>query len=72
LQELLKRLQDRHVECAQAVAKKASADAAAAAAVSPDTPDVLLQTMMQFEQVKTRAKKHKQSCSGGGEGKGCC
>ena len=34
LQELLKRLQDRHVECAQAVAKKATADAQAAAAVS--------------------------------------
>ncbi len=27
LQELLKRLQDRHVECAQAVAKKAAVDA---------------------------------------------
>ena len=55
LQELLKRLQDRHVECAQAVAKKAAADAASAAAVSPDTPDVL-QAMMQLEQAKTRAK----------------
>ena len=28
LQELLKRLQDRHVQCAEAVAKKAAADAA--------------------------------------------
>ena len=55
LQELLKRLQDRHVECAQAVAKQAAADAQAAAAVSPDTPNVL-QAMMQLEQAKTRAK----------------
>ena len=55
LKELLKRLQDRHVECAQDVAKKAAADAQAAAAVSPDTPNVL-QTMMQLEQAKTRAK----------------
>ena len=49
LQELLKRLQDRHGECAQAVAKKDAADAASAATVSPDTPNVL-QTMMQLEQ----------------------
>ena len=34
MQELLKRLQDRHVECAEAVAKKGAADAASAAAVS--------------------------------------
>ena len=33
LQELLKRLQDRHVECAQAVATKAATDAASAAPV---------------------------------------
>jgi hypothetical protein len=31
LQELLRRLQDRHVDCAEAVAKKAAADAASAA-----------------------------------------
>jgi hypothetical protein len=30
LQELLRRLQDRHVDCAEAVAKKAAADAASA------------------------------------------
>ena len=41
LQELLKRLQDRHVQCAEAVAKKGAADAASAFAVSPDAPNVL-------------------------------
>jgi hypothetical protein len=41
LQELLKRLQDRHVDCAEAVAKKAAADAASAATVSQDIPNVL-------------------------------
>jgi hypothetical protein len=55
LQELLKRLQDRHFECAQAVTKKAAADAQAAATVNPDTPNVL-QTMMKLEQAKARAK----------------
>ena len=55
LQELLQRLQDRHVQCAEAVAKKGAADAASAAAVSPDAPNVL-QAMMQLEQAKTRAK----------------
>ena len=44
-QEMLKRLQDRHVECAQAVAKKAAADAASAATVSLDAQNVL-QAMM--------------------------
>ena len=51
-QELLKRLQDRHVECAQAVVKKAATDAQAAAVVSPDAQNVL-QTMMQLEHAKT-------------------
>ena len=55
MQELLKRLQDRHVQCAEAVAKKGAADAASAAAVSPDAPNVL-QTMMKLEQAKARAK----------------
>ena len=55
LQELLKRLQDRHVECAEPVAKKGADDAASAAAVSPDVPNVL-QAMMQLEQAKTHAK----------------
>ena len=45
----------KHVECTEAVAKKAATDAQTAAAVSPDTPNVL-QTMMQIEQTKTRAK----------------
>jgi hypothetical protein len=55
LQELLKRLQDRHVEYAQAVAKKAAADAVSAGTVSPDTPNVL-QAMMQLRQAKSRAE----------------
>ncbi len=55
VQELLKRLQDRHVECAQAVTKKAAAHAQAAATVNPDTPNVL-QAMMKLEQAKARAK----------------
>ena len=56
LQELLKRLQDRHVDCAEALTKKAAADAQAAAAVSADTPSVL-EAMMLFQQ----AKKHAQA-----------
>ena len=76
LQELLKRMQDRHVECAQAVAKKAAADAASAATVTPDAQNVL-QAMMQIEQAKARAKsanktRQEQGCSARGEGKGCC
>ncbi len=55
LQELLKRLQDRHVECAQVVTKKATADAQASATVNPDTPNVL-QAMMKLEQAKARTK----------------
>ena len=56
LQELRKRLQDRHgFRCAQAVAKKAAADAASPATVDPDTPNVL-QAMMKLEQAKARAK----------------
>jgi hypothetical protein len=55
LQELLRRLQDRHVDCAEAVAKKAAADAASAATVDPDAPNVL-QAMMLFQQAKNRAK----------------
>ncbi len=55
MQELLKRLQDRHVDCAEAVAKKAIGDISSVATVSPDTPNVL-QTMMKLEQAKTRAK----------------
>jgi hypothetical protein len=55
LQELLKRLQDRHGNCAEVLTKKDSADAASGATVNPDTPNVL-QAMMQLEQAKTRAK----------------
>jgi hypothetical protein len=55
LQDLLRRLQDRHDECAQAVAKKDAADAVSAATVSPDTPNVL-QAMMKLQQAKSRAE----------------
>ncbi len=55
LHELLKRLQDRYFDCAEAVAKKAAAAAASAATVSPDTSNVL-QAMMQLEQAKSRAE----------------
>ena len=55
LQEMLKRLQDRHVQCAEAVSKKGAADAASAADVSPDASNVL-QAMMKLEQAKARAK----------------
>jgi hypothetical protein len=51
----LKRLQDHHVDCAEAVAKKATADAASAATVDPDAPNVL-QAMMQLQQAKSRAE----------------
>jgi hypothetical protein len=55
LQELEKRLQDRHVECVQAVAKKAVADAQAYATVNPDTPNVL-KAMMKLDQAKDHSK----------------
>jgi hypothetical protein len=55
LQELIKRLQDRHVDCAEALAKKAAPDAASAATVNPDAPNVL-QSMMKLEQANARAK----------------
>jgi hypothetical protein len=55
LQELLKRLQDRHVDCTEAVAKKAAVDAASAATVDPDGPNVL-QVMMKLQQAKSRAE----------------
>jgi hypothetical protein len=55
LQELLKRLQDRHVDCAEAVAKKGGADSASTATVDPDAPNVL-QAMMLFQQAKKNAQ----------------
>ena len=55
LQQLLKRLQDRHVDCAEVLAKKAAADAASAATVNPDAPNVL-QAMMKLDQANARAK----------------
>jgi hypothetical protein len=47
LQELLKRLQDRHGQCVQAVAKTEK--------VATDAPNVM-QAMMLFQQAKNRAK----------------
>jgi hypothetical protein len=55
LQELRKRLEENHGQCAEALTKKAAADAQAAAAVSPDTPNVM-QAMMLFQQAQHRAK----------------
>jgi hypothetical protein len=55
LQELIKRLKDRHVDCVETVVKKATANAVSSDTLNPDTPHVL-QTMMKLEQVKARAK----------------
>jgi hypothetical protein len=41
LQELLKRLEQNHGNFAEALTKKAVADAVSAAVVSPDTPNVM-------------------------------
>jgi hypothetical protein len=57
LQELLKRLQDRHVDCAEDLAEKAAADAVSTVIVNPDAPNVL-EAMVQLEQARTRAKEH--------------
>ena len=51
LEELRKRLEENHGNCAEALAKKAAADAQAPAALSPDTPSVI-QVMMLFQQTK--------------------
>jgi hypothetical protein len=53
LQELLKRLQEKHGKYAEALTNKAAADAQAAADVH--TPKVL-QAMMMFQQAQHRAK----------------
>ena len=55
LQELIKRLEENHGNCAEALAKKAAADAVSAATVNPDAPNVL-QAMMKLEQANARAK----------------
>jgi hypothetical protein len=55
VQELIKRLQDRYVECDQTVTKKADADTQSVTTVNPDTPNVL-QSMMKFDQTKAPAK----------------
>ncbi len=59
LKELLKRLEENHGNCAEALTKKAAADADSAATVSPDTPNVL-QAMMQLRQTKSRAEAANQ------------
>ncbi len=55
LQEMRKRLEEHHGNCAQSLTEKDAADAVSAATVSPDTTNVL-QAMMKLEQVKARAK----------------
>jgi hypothetical protein len=55
LQELRKRLKENHGTCAEAVAKKAAADAVSVATVKPNVPNVL-QTMMKLQQDKSRAE----------------
>jgi hypothetical protein len=64
LQELLKRLQDRHVDCAEALTKKAATDAQAAAAVSADTPSVL-EAMILFQQAKKQAQASQDRAKSG-------
>ena len=56
LKELLKRLQDRHVECAQTLTKKAAPDTVSTVTMTPDAQNVL-QTMMEIEKDKTRVKE---------------
>jgi hypothetical protein len=55
LQELRKRLEEHHGNCAQALTEKDAADTVSSATVSPDTANVL-QAMMKLEQAKARAK----------------
>ena len=52
---LIKRLQDRHVECVQPVDKRVASNDTSVATVSPGTPNVL-QTMMHLQQDKTRGE----------------
>ncbi len=54
MQELIKRLEENHGNCAEALAKKASPDVVSATAVNPDAPNVL-QAMMKLEQANARA-----------------
>jgi hypothetical protein len=52
LQELLKRLQEKHGKCAETLTNKSAAHAKAAAAHTPN----VLQAMMLFQQAQHRAK----------------
>jgi hypothetical protein len=66
LQELRKRLQDRHgFRCAEAVAKKAAADAASAVVVSPDTANVLQVSHLLQQGLGHGTRRHEDSA-------GCC
>ncbi len=51
-------MQDRHVDCSEAVAKKGGPDAASTATVDPDASNEL-QAMMLFQQPKKRHKPRK-------------
>ncbi len=55
LQELIKRLEENHGNCTEALEKKTADDAASAGTVDPDAPNVL-QAMMKFEQATAHAK----------------
>jgi hypothetical protein len=70
LQELIKRLEENHGNCTEALAKKAVADvdAVSDATVNPDAPNVL-QSMMKLAGQRS-CKNRKQGCSAVGEGKG--
>ncbi len=70
MQELLKRLEENHDNCAEALTEKTAADAASAVTVSPDTSNVL-QAMMQLRQAKSRAEAANKFALEE-EGNGCC
>jgi hypothetical protein len=64
LQELRKRLEEHHGNCAQALTEKDTADVASSGTVNPDTPNVL-QVLLKLEQTKARAKTDLLSKSSG-------
>ncbi len=81
LQELLKRLQDRHVDYAEALTKKVASDVQATAAVSAGTPSVddAVPAGQKTRTNRARSRKchvrssesRQEGCSGGGEGQRC-
>jgi hypothetical protein len=54
LQELRKRLKENHGNCAEPLTKKAAADAASAATVSPDTPKAMFKHPLSVLQAHSR------------------